>query len=85
MNTLTKIDSLPFVQSRDIWVPERTRIWSQDNQTGRSYADALVDYMREFDAPCVLGYVIQAIANKGVFEGVEAGFMQRLSELAMRA
>ena len=68
----------------DLW-PETVSLGSADadNALGRDRADELVAYMREHDAPMVLGFVVQAMIERGRFGPVEVGFHNQVSLHAM--
>lgn len=67
----------------DLWNPRASGNWSADNELGRALAGELIHYMRERNAPTVLGHVIQAMIGKGNFSGVEVGFANEIALLAM--
>ena len=73
---------LPFVQKlngperfKDLWHVEPTGDWAADNAIGQQYAEALIKYMNEHDAPELLGSIIGAMIEKGQRGGIEVGFL----------
>lgn len=68
----------------DLW-PETASLGSAaaDNALGRDRANELVAYMRDHDAPMVLGFVVQAMIARGRFGPVEIGFHNQVSLHAM--
>jgi hypothetical protein len=68
----------------DLW-PDTAGLGSAaaDNALGRDRADELVTYMRDHDAPMVLGFVVQAMIARGRFGAIEVGFHNQVSLHAM--
>ena len=71
---------LPFARSKsDLLAPQRTGDYAIDCATGRTYAGALLKYMRIKGFPPMLGRVAQAIAAGGAWDGVEIGFFHGIA------
>lgn len=78
------IAKLPFVTATlgtatRLWDVTPTRNWSDDNATGAAYAQALIDHMKEHDAPFVLGHVVKALPPPAEWTGIEIGFVQGIA------
>lgn len=83
--TQVQIESLPFVARKagrivSYWSPARTGDYGEDCQTGRRYADMLMQFLRESGKPHVLPWIAQALPDQGQFGGVETGFTARIGE-----
>jgi hypothetical protein len=48
--------------------------------TGRARAMELIAYMRDQDAPTLLGHVVDAIMRAGTYGAAEIGFFQVIGE-----
>ncbi len=87
MSTQSRIATLSFASSRggalDLWSPADAGSYRQGNDIGRSRADELVQYMRDNQAPMVLGHVVQAIVARGEYGAIEIGFFNQLGLIAM--
>lgn len=89
---MADIQSLPFIgkgitgsKPRDFWnVPASSdETYADDCRAGRQYAYALIRHMTEDGAPFLLGWVVQAMIEKGRFDGYEVGFLGVIAERAM--
>lgn len=81
------IVSLPFVKEGsplNLWATNPTGDYETDNRTGRQFADALVEFMRDKQAPPLFGQVVKSIAERNIFGGIEVGFFHRIAERTIR-
>ena len=82
---MTAVTALPFVEAQangqpsNLWAVTPSGAWSADNDTGVAYAEALMDHMARNGQPMLLGYVIKAIAEAGVWTGIECGFCHSIA------
>jgi len=76
---------LPFVRMeeeyQDLWAVTPTDDWSEDNKTGRRYADLFMDEHN----PSLLPHIVRRMVEKQQFGGIETGFMHRIAERAMNS
>lgn len=73
--------SLPFVrvgETVDFWHPKGTGDYEHDCMLGRAYAQAFIDYLNEHQDHVIFGSIVRAIAQRGIYDGVEIGFCSRL-------
>jgi len=76
---------LPFTGLRAdegvaVWSPpEVSGDWAEQCIVGREFGNAAVDYIRASGDHALLSAVVRAIADRGTFTGVEAGFFSRVS------
>jgi hypothetical protein len=61
-------------------LPEPSGCYAEDCQKGRAFADHIISIIRTTGNPTILGLVGRQLIDRGTFEGVEAGFSQRLAE-----
>lgn len=85
----SKLATLSFVKSSqtgvDLWPEtESSGSYESDNEIGRSRGEELIHYMRNNQAPMVLGHVSKRIAERGVFGAMEVGFFNHLALFAMK-
>lgn len=72
----------------DGWHIEDSGNYDADLQTGRRYAEMAVAYAREHGSPAFIAFVLDAIILKTIldgnkiYSGIEAGFFQRLAQIA---
>lgn len=62
------------------WNPKRTGNYSEDCATGRECFRELHEFMLMSDNPTFLVRVLSAQVKGGVWDGVETGFAQAMSE-----
>ena len=88
MKTVEAISDLPFVKAdgekTNLWAAEESGVWALDNKIGRTHADECVRYMRERQAPNLLGGVVKDMMAGGRYGGVEVGFLHRIGVHAAR-
>jgi len=80
--------SLPFVRAagdhiESLWSIVESGDWSADNQLGRAYADACLDYMRQSEFPGLLAHVLTEMIGSRRLGGVEIGFLHGIAVRAM--
>lgn len=72
--------TLSFANWPSLWSVEPTGDWAEDNKTGRAYAEELIAYMQERNAPNVLAAVVRDMVKQGRdVAGIETGFFQVIS------
>ncbi|MBN8849946.1 MULTISPECIES: hypothetical protein [unclassified Sphingomonas] len=62
------------------WSPNRSGGYAKNCARGRDIADSLIAIIQENGFTPQLGHTMHAIAEAGVFEGVEIGFCSRIAE-----
>ena len=75
-----QIDDPQYGSVTDHWVPFRTGDWGRDNTVGRVYARRFIAHVREENCTMMMVSILRTMVQKGVYDGVEAGFMQELAE-----
>lgn len=85
-STLSDISFVDASQRKpDLWpVTASAGSYAADNEVGRARADELVAYMRENEAPMVLGHVAAAIAVRGAYGPIEIGFFNQVALSALQ-
>lgn len=68
-----------------LWLPSSSSDTLDANNEGRRRAVELIDFMQRSDMPFLLGHVTQAIAAKGKFGPLEAGFYHQISLYALHS
>ncbi len=89
MTTQATITDLPFVVAhadgqKNLWSVQAAGDWASDCVTGADYGSTLLSYMRQADNPSTLGLIVQAMAQRGEWTGVECGFLHAIAEAALR-
>lgn len=80
------IADLPFTHAKlgvptRLWVVQPTKDWAADNETGRRYAESLLNCIREHEMSSLLGQVVKAMKQSDTgWTGIEVGFFHRLAE-----
>lgn len=69
----------------DYWNPVRIDDWATDNGSGRTYATRTIDHIREKQNPIALISIMRTMIAKGVYGGVEAGFIAMLAAEIIKA
>jgi D-tyrosyl-tRNA(Tyr) deacylase len=80
---------LPFVtMERELitswWTVSPSGNWSDDNASGRHFAEMLIAEMRVTQNPLLLKHVVQSMCEQKTRSGIEVGFLHQIAELAMR-
>ena len=87
--TKKAIDCFSFIKLSEgkeyLWSPVRNGHWAQDNQTGGSHADDVLDAIVANDHPNLLGHVVKMIMRSEEYDGVEVGFFHRIAVRATAA
>lgn len=76
VTTLARLNSLRCYSELN----GKVSFWRLGLTDGRGIADACIAYMRENEAPPLLGQIHKAMAVVGVFGAVEIAFWQRIAE-----
>lgn len=81
---------LPFAKRRsngtiDAWSVEPTGDYEADCDTGRTYFQQLRLQAEEKKHPLLLGFVMQAMVERGRVSGIEVGFLSGVNALALSA
>jgi hypothetical protein len=83
------LESLPFVtvdyatSELNLWAAKPTGDYSTDEETGKRFAVELISYMRYQDIPFVLTQVVKAVVASQKWTGIEVGFCNTFSRIAM--
>lgn len=88
-NPTPTVYDLPFVSpcsdgTKDLWVVETAGSWAADCDTGARHGAALIAFMQETENPSILGLVVQRMAQRGTWTGVECGFLHTIAEATLR-
>lgn len=70
----------------DFWCPPKeTGDWAEDNRKGRDLASRFILHTSPSEISRVLPKVIEAMGNKGRYEGIEIGFLYEIGATVARA
>lgn len=83
MSDINTAATLSFASKPDMWAIVPTGDYSDDCEAGAAAAIELQDFMRDQDAPFMLGHVLRSMVEKGRWSGVEVGFAQAMAAAAL--
>lgn len=66
------------------WQPKRTNDYAQDCALGREMFNETLERMKQTGNVYILSRIIEGQVDAGVFDGVEIGFHQALTEKLLR-
>lgn len=73
-----------FAASMAAWQDGATGDWARDNEIGRERANEMRANIQMTGNHPLMLRLVRMIAENGHFGGIEAGFLQRISELVAR-
>jgi hypothetical protein len=82
---IASAEQLSFTSRRedenlDLWSPADSHAdWLAQCRAGRSYGHELVEYVRETNDAALLQGIVQRMAERRTFGGIEAGFFAAVS------
>ena len=83
----TKIEDLPFIKIRNdqivFWSVKPTGDYDKDCKTGREYGSLALDHMAKADFAPLLTWCIMEMPRKENCSGIEVGFLEIFSEIAV--
>lgn len=91
--TSVSVTSLPFVhdaapedpldEKRCFWRVHPSGELTSDIRRGASFTRHALAYMRRFDFPPLLGWIVRDMIAKGRFDGLEIGFLRLIATAIM--